>query len=280
MWPVEPPTIDAGETFETCVSGIRDHTLRRRLMHVRPQIEAASADYEIRAEARELHLVATSDTVGGSVTSAEMATLYDRRMARKNGPGRSIYDEIRMLPEGDRCPFCDQRNVSTLDHILPKGHYPALAVTPLNLVGACMECNKLKLDVCPDEAEEAFLHPYFDDISGDEWLIANVVQQRPCAVVFDVDPPAGRSHTLTARLRYQFELLKLAELYSREAAREISNIRYNLQKHFDAGGRDAVRQELRRQWQSRRAHRLNSWQTATYKALSESAWFCDGGFAY
>jgi hypothetical protein len=83
-----------------------------------------------------------------------------------------------------------------------------------------------------------------------------------------------------ARLIYQFELLKLAELYSREAAREISNIRYNLQKHFDAGGREAVRQELRRQWQSRRVNRLNSWQTATYKAFSDSAWFCDGGFAY
>src|SRR5262249_3819476 len=149
--------------------------------------------------------------------SAEMVSLYDQRMARKNGPARSIYNDIRMLPEGDRCPFCDQRNVSTLDHILPKGQYPALAVAPLNLVGACMECNKLKLDVRPDAAEETFLHPYFDDISGDEWLTANVVQQCPCAVVFDVDPPAKWSCTLAARLTYQFELLKLAELYSREA---------------------------------------------------------------
>jgi len=143
-----------------------------------------------------------------------------------------------------------------------------------------MECNKLKLDVCPRTAEGTFLHPYFDDTSGDEWLTASVVQQRPSAVVFDVDPPGGWSSILAARMRYQFELLKLAELYSREAAREISNIRYNLQKHFDAGGPDAVGQELWRHWQSRRANRLNSWQTATYKALSDSAWFSNGGFAY
>jgi len=259
---------------------MRDGTSQRRLMRVRPQIEAASADYETRAGVGELHLIATSDSVGGSVTSAEMVNLYDRQMARKNGPGRSIYNKIRMLPEGDRCPFCDQRNVSSLDHILPKGRYPALAVAPLNLVGACMECNKLKLDVCPGAAEETFLHPYFDDISRDEWLTATVVQQHPCAVVFDVDPPGGWNRTLVARMRYQFDLLKLEELYSREAAREISNIRYNLQKHFDAGGRDAVRQELLRQCESRRANHLNSWQTATYNALFDSTWFCDGGFAY
>jgi len=171
-------------------------------------------------------------------------------------------------------------SLSALDHILPKGHYPALAVAPLNLVAACMECNKLKLDVCPATAGDTFLHPYFDDISGDNWLTADVIEQRPCAVVFDVDPPGSWGGTLSARMRHQFELLKLAELYSREAAREISNIRYNLQRHFNAGGREAVRQELRRQWQSRRVSRLNSWQTATYKALSDSAWFCDKGFAY
>jgi hypothetical protein len=278
MWPVERPTFDAGDTFQICVSRVRDWAFRRRLIGVRHEIEVASADYETRAEAGELHLIRTNDTVGGSVTSTEMVNLYDRRMARKNGPARSIYNEIRMLPEGDRCPFCDQRNVSTLDHILPKGHYPALAVAPLNLVGACMECNKLKLDVCPDTARDTFLHPYFDDISADNWLTADVIEQCPCAVVFDVNPPGSWGRILTARMRHQFELLKLAELYSREAAREISDIRYNLQRHFDAGGRDAVRQELRRQWQSRRANRLNSWQTATYKALSDSGWFCDEGF--
>lgn len=280
MWPVDRPNLDVGDTFDTCVTGMRDRTLRRRFMRVRPQIEAASADYETRAEAGELHLIAPSDLVGGSVTSSEMVNLYDRRMAGKKGPGRSIYNKIRMLPEGDRCPFCDQRNVSTLDHILPKRRYPALAVAPLNLVGACMECNKVKLDICPNTAEETFLHPYFDDTSGDQWLTAQVVQQRPGAVVFDVDRPGGWSRTFARRMRYQFALLKLAELYSHEAAREIANIRYNLQKHFDAGGPNAVRQELRCQWLSRRANRLNSWQTATYKALSDSTWFCDSGFAY
>jgi hypothetical protein len=49
--------------------------------------------------------------------------------------------------------------------------------------------------------------------------------------------------------------------------------------HLSAGGAVAVQDELLRQWHSRRANRLNSWQTATYEAISHSEWFYSGGFA-
>jgi hypothetical protein len=59
----------------------------------------------------------------------------------------------------------------------------------------------------------------------------------------------------------------------------MANIRFDLQTHFDAGGPEAVRAELLRQWRSRRANQLNAWQTASYEALGHNDWFCDGGFA-
>lgn len=169
--------------------------------------------------------------------------------------------------------------MSTLDHILPKAIYPTLAVVPVNLVGACFECNKAKLTVVPTASENAVLHPYFDDISRERWLKAWVIQQDPCALIFKVAPPPNWNAVLTDRVRYQFNLLGLPSLYSNEAAREISNIRHNLQRHFDAGDARAVQEELMRQWRSRRTNRVNSWQTATYEALAHDAWFCDGGFA-
>jgi hypothetical protein len=52
-----------------------------------------------------------------------------------------------------------------------------------------------------------------------------------------------------------------------------------LQMHFDAGGQQAVRLELVRQWQSRQEVATNSWQTALYQALSADTWFCCGGFS-
>ena len=279
MWPVERPDIDAGYTFKICISSVRSHELKRRLTSVRPDIQAAAAEYEVKAEAGHLHLIPVANMVGGCVTKDEMVKVYDQRMVGKKGPGRTIYDQIKLLPEGDRCPLCDQRNVSTLDHILPKTLYPALAVAPDNLVGACFECNKAKLATAPVTPQDTLLHPYFDDVSHEQWLKAGIVPQAPPAVIFRVEAPHSWPADLTIRVRHQFDIFGLPSLYSSEAAREISNIRHNLQTHFDAGGTGAVQNELMRQWYSRRANRLNSWQTATYEALAHDAWFCDGGFA-
>jgi hypothetical protein len=279
MWAVERPPFDAGETFNICISRVQDRGLRDRLRRVRSDIVAAATEYEARAKAQTLNVIATSESVAGAVTNHEMVAVYEQRMAGKRGPGRAIYDAIKLLPKGDRCPFCDQRNISTLDHVLPKMLYPSLAVTPHNLVGACMECNKVKLDIAPNTGEEVILHPYFDDITADQWLIAKVIRQNPCAIVFNINRPPSWNNMTEARARRQFGLFKLPYLYSSEAARELANIRHNLQTHFRAGGIAAVRHELIRQWKSRRANRANSWQTAMYEAISHDDWFCGGGFA-
>jgi hypothetical protein len=279
MWSVTRPTMNASAVFQTCANGLRDTGLRHRLLSILPDIAGAALDYETRATSSDLHLIPTATSIGGAVTRDEMVRLYEQRMARRDSPGRPVYDQLKLLPEGDRCPFCDQRRVSTLDHILPKALYPALAVLPINLVGACMECNKAKHVTAPTTPGEVALHPYFEDISRDLWLCAQVIHQHPAAVIFYVSPAPGWSRALTERVRSHFELYGLSTLYSSEAAREISNIRKNLQTYFDIDGADAVRSELLRQWGSRRANRLNSWQTATYEALSHDTWFYSCGFA-
>lgn len=132
--------------------------------------------------------------------------------------------------------------------------------------------------MAPKTARDVVLHPYFDDITGTQWLKASVVHQNPCAITFHVDAPFTWDAVLTARAEGQFRLFGLATLYSSEAAREIANIKHNLQRHFDAGGESAVRLELTHQWKSRRTNSLNSWQTAMYEAISHDPWFCSGGF--
>lgn len=224
------------------------------------------------------YLIPKVDPIG-AVPGSEMVKTYDRRMAKKGQPGRPIYDLIKLLPDLDRCPFCDHRNISTLDHILPKTQYPIFAVTPVNLVGACTDCNKAKLNISPTCAGDTVLHPYFDRVSDQQWLMAEVVQPAPAALTFHVVDVDEWDDALNARIAHQFKVLKLADLYSRQAARETTDIRLNLQRHYDYGGLAVVRAELRRQWESRKANRVNSWQTATYKALAESDWFCNGGFA-
>ena len=50
--------------------------------------------------------------------------------------------KIKSIPKYNKCPFCGVGRVSTLDHYLPKTKYPTYAVTPVNLVACCAECNK------------------------------------------------------------------------------------------------------------------------------------------
>jgi len=280
MWGVERPDFDVEETYKTCISKVRVNELKTRLTDITADIVAASDDYAARAETEELHLVPQSDDVAGKVSRDEMVAVYNGRMAGKKGPGRSIYTAIKLLPAHDRCPLCDHRDVTTLDHVLPKTLFPALAVTPVNLVGSCKDCNKAKLASAPTCAADAALHPYFDDLSNHTWLQARVVEQDVCAVLFHVAPQNQWSDNLNCRLEKQFRTLGLGRLYTQQAAREMSGIRVNLIRVFDSGnpGAEAVRRELHHQWQSRRADRRNSWQTAMYKSLSRNDWFCEEGF--
>ena len=278
MWCVDRPQFDAAETFAACIGRVREHDLRRRLEAIADHVAIEAAAYAEHAEAAELHLVVQTDDVAGTVTTDEMVDVYDQRMAGKKGPGRHIYDAIKLLPKHGICPFCDHRPVSTLDHVLPKRLFPTLAVTPDNLVGSCADCNKTKLTFAPTVAEEVLLHPYFDYVEGERWLTARVIEGPVAAVIFRTQAVITWPNTLNERVRQQFRMLGLASLYGAQAAREISAQAYLLGKIYDGRGAVAVRHELAGQAATREAVRLNSWQAATYRALSECDWFCDGGF--
>jgi 5-methylcytosine-specific restriction endonuclease McrA len=272
---VDRPPFDAAETFAPCIRRL-DGELRDRLENIQGYVANEAAAYAERAEAAELHLVAQTADVAGTVTTDEMVALYDRRMVK--GLGRHVYDAIRLLPRQGICPFCDHRPVSTIDHLLPKRLFPSLAVAPDNLVGACADCNKTKLAFAPGAAEEVVLHPYFDDVEAERWLAARVVEGPVAAVLFRTQAVGAWPGALNERVRRQFEMLGLGRLYGAQAAREISAQSYLLGNIHDSRGADSVREELTRQAETREADRLNSWQAVTYRALSESDWFCDGGF--
>jgi hypothetical protein len=276
MWTLPRPNISARTAFRTAISRVADPNLKARFESIEGIIVGASNDFEAAAAATSLHTLALTDNVGGRFSNREMAMLYDRRFARKGSPGRPIYDGI--FAAAKRCPLCGHGTVSTLDHHLPKAHYGALAVAPLNLVPACSDCNKNKIDILPLVSEDETLHPYFDDIEDDLWLIAEVIETTPVALCFTVQAPGHWGHTLSARVRQHFRMLHLANLYGAQAATETSNIREYLTNLLNDGGAADVRAHLADMADSCASHRINSWQTATYTALSESDWYCGGGF--
>ena len=275
---VARPDFDAQNTFIRCTSKVRNDDLKIRLTSIKKHIAEAAALYKIRAQNEELHLIAQSEDVAGIVTKKEMVDVYEGRMVRKGSPGRSIYNALKSLPDHGICPFCDHGQVSTLDHILPKTAFPELAVTPDNLVGACKDCNTEKLATAPTKAENAPLHPYFDNISHERWLGAQVIEGKVAAVVFHVAYIDVWSEQLNARIKNQFELLDLGLLYASQAAREISVQRLNLTRTFNVLGENGVHKELHYQYRNWEDYGLNCWQAVTYRALSDSDWYCSGGF--
>ncbi|WP_329349419.1 hypothetical protein OG226_17585 [Streptomyces sp. NBC_01261] len=278
---VKIPTHTAAQSLKTCIARVQDKDLKKRLAATEDQVVEASREYVAAAKSVSLHSLKPNNFTLKGVTKKEMTDVYTDRMAKKKAPGRGIYDELILAPAHGICPLCAQRPVSTLDHHLPKAEYWALAVDPLNLVPACADCNKTKLNIAPQTAGAETLHPYFDKVEGDQWLRATVVEGTPVSVTFFVDAPAAWDAVLQQRVKTHFTVFKLATLYACQAADELFNIQFHLAQIYDAstvGGPERVRVHLAEQAESREYAHINSWQTATYQALARSSWYCGGGF--
>jgi len=277
MWTIERPDISALETFDTCVAGIRTADLKQRLQNIRDDIEAGETTFDNAAEASSLYLIASADHVG-AVTAKEMEKLYDRHMARGQSRGRAIYDRLMIAADNDVCPFCGHRTVSTLDHSLPKAGHPVFAVTPVNLIPCCKDCNHAKGTQSPATEEDQLLNAYYDDVTADRWLYAEVIEGSPPAARFFVETPDDWQGEIKTRVENHFTMLDLAKLYASQAGRQFQNMRGALGEIYDAAGPAAVREDLERRFRSCRDITVNSWEGALYEAVAASDWYCDGGF--
>jgi len=277
MVKIEKPIDNAKDVFEECISNFTDDTFRRKLESISDFIEEESINYNEKATHHSLHEIEQSDNVNGIVSVEDMKKVYNQKLVQKGQPGRVYYEKIRMSAKNNICPLCNQRTVTTLDHVLPKTLYPTFSVTPFNLIPACADCNKIKDTYLPTVEEDEVLHPYYDDISSEQYLYANFIEEIPVSINFYIKSSNPQT-ILEKRLQKHFELFELNKLYTANAAEELSNIQYRLNKLYDIGGEISVKEYLQEEFESRYENNKNSWQTAMYKTLSESNWFCNGGF--
>lgn len=275
---INKPALLAEEVFLTCVSRVRDAGLKTRLTSIADSVRAASVDYDARGISGQLYMLQQHDNIDGIVSKEEMEKVYKDRMAKQKTPGRTIYDVLRGSSPQGICPLCGQRVVMTLDHYLPKANFPVFSVVPYNLVPACSDCNKIKLNEVPQHANQQTLHPYYDDVTNEQWIYAEVIEDDLVAIRFFVQSPVTWDQVLKDRVSHHFDILKLGELYAAQAGTELANIRYRLNELHNAAGAETVSEHLQEEAVSRQRAHVNSWQTAMYQAISFSEWFCDGGF--
>jgi hypothetical protein len=271
------PTIAALDVFKDCGS-CEDLAFSDRLKSIESEISSSESLYKHVAVAGLINAFPIHSDVG-SVTKAELLKLYTQRMVPERSPGRTHYDKIRSAPEYNRCPLCGQRDVSTVDHYLPKARYPKFSVVPCNLVPACFECNKKKDATRPSDSAELTFHPYFDNLGNDKWLTAEILTSPNPSIRFGVVPSQSWDSLTSQRVIHHFRKLKLNDLYSSQASNELVSIAFANAKVFQSDGAAGLKSQLHVAALSRSV-RPNSWQSALYSGLVKSEWYCDGGFKH
>lgn len=272
------PVEDAIDVFDICISKVQNADLKDRLENCKSSITKAVTDYVAKAPRIELHTIATQNVINGNVTAEEMKKVYTDRMVGATAPGRYIYDKWRGSAPNNICPLCAQRTTDTLDHHLPKGHYPIYSVVPVNIFPVCSSCNKIKLDAVSDAPETDHIHPYFDNVEDELWLKAEVIEIKPASLRFYTVKPDNWDDIKYARIENHFKLFELEKLYASHSGEELAMNYFRINKMFISGGAQSVRNFLEDSWASMSSANLNSWQTATYEALFNSNWYQEGGF--
>ena len=278
MKTINKPNLTAKDTFLSCISIVRNAQLKNKLTACENLIIQAETEFDSKISTGNIYTIQSEDIINGNVTAKELESVYTQRMAKKDTPGRVIYDKLFSAPKFGICPYCSHRLVETLDHYLPKTEFPKLVTTPINLIPSCFTCNKGKLNSVPNRPEEETLHPYYDNIENDEWLTATVNQTNPPTVTYFVNPPDYWSDLLKERVKFHFESFSLNALFSIQAAVLIRSINHRLLNIYNSLGANGVKNYLEAESESRYAYDKNSWQTAFYNTTSKDDWFCNRGF--
>lgn len=279
MYRINKPALTASHVYICCTATMRTGALRTRLELCQDLIEEAEKEFEEKITKGEIHTIVRETMVNGNVTAAELKKVYTGQLVPKIKASRRFYDELLMAARDGRCPLCGHREATTLDHYLPKGQYPRLSVVPVNLVPSCKDCNTGKLSEFPTSAFDQTLHPYYDDIENVCWLQASVNSTLPISISYSVSAPAAWDKTLTARVEAHMTGFNINLLYASQAARRLSGMKANLQRIYDSGaGANGVQCYLSHEADSNAAVNLNSWETALFRALASSHWFCNRGF--
>ncbi|MFE4370865.1 hypothetical protein ACFRMN_21985 [Streptomyces sp. NPDC056835] len=281
MWPLDPPSHSAGDSWETCTSLSRDTenngNLGTRLREAVGIARAAADALRAAAESRNLHNLDPADFKIENIADKTVTDIaYVSGMTK--GPGRIIYDTLMAAPEDELCPLCRHSDVSQLDHVMPKADYPALCVAPQNLVPVCGICNHTKSNQTSREANKVLLHPYFEHTDTASWLHAEVTPGSGGRLRYFAAAPPHWDRVFADRVQYQFDFLGLGKRYSSKANQTLNGMRYLFTQHLSPTSSIDLRTHLEGLATSHLRDDLNNWTGVAYRAWAADDAFCEGSF--
>lgn len=271
MIKLEKPDIEMDSIFADCTSNITKQQVLTHINASKTSIMLKSEEYDELAEAGQLSTLVPHRVIQGGATKEDMVWLYDNKFVADGG--RKYYDKIKAIPKYGKCPFCGVGMVSTLDHYLPKTKYPTYAITPINLVACCADCNKNKKSEIIKVREKEFIHPYYDDFDDEIWLKVKIVFDEEIIFNFYVEKPDAWSREKYERAKNHFQQMKLNKLYASHCGEEFAEYEYTAKVLYETGREELVKEDLLDRIKERRRVTKNNWRAVLYEGLYESEEF-------
>src|SRR5258708_300402 len=105
MTSLAPPVARVADVVPVCVANMQNMNLQQRLAGVIPDLQAAETIYIAAGPAATLFQIVGTISVGGTVTTAEMVSLYSDKFSKEGQPARTaFYDVLRASPRFGICP--------------------------------------------------------------------------------------------------------------------------------------------------------------------------------
>ena len=274
MFSLPEPQVDDAKLYVE-IAGAKKRKRRNILLNIRAVILDAYVEYIRRAP--------DVDRIPGLNLSAEERESLKHAFEVPTIPMNALRSQLTAIALAARCCYCGLSESSTLDHYLPKEHYPQFAIFSRNLSPTCATCNTRKSDkvVIEHTNVRSFLHPYYDEIPNNGFFrMSLVIGEKFIALQFEVHRPRGMNGSVFEQLRSHVESLGLKERYQKMALLNMSDERASYRRWFEIDG-TGIRLSEALSEKSRDCaadYGDNYWLTVLYSALSQNREFCQGGF--
>lgn len=212
------------------------------------------------------HLVEPSDS-NLTIHSKVLLDYYEHAPSALN----TLIKDRRKEHELTACPYCGYPfSPDTLDHFIPKDHWPEFSIYPNNLVPQCRGCAPIKSSryYCDTDNASLFIHPIFHNylsLIGFKIVINLQANNKPTFTVSflksnqlgDVESQRVIRHLKSLRVPY-----RILDYSRKEFNRWINRVRM---RRFDV--RTALQQRISELPETRISP---DWKTALYKGMLEN----------
>ncbi len=197
-------------------------------------------------------------------TYDQLEKFYNGKFVQNKDLRTNYYEKLKQSLPDNICPYCMMNaGEPNLDHFLPKSDFKQYAVTPVNLVPSCVNCNTKKL-----ASNESAVHPYFHDFSSTRWLYAKMISVSPFEVKFYCNFQNSQFNQEQMNLiKSHFKVFNLSKRFSSKVGSEIANYRFMFTTFLEKQSPIELKKRISEMYSTSYHYNKNSWKTALYDLL-------------